>query len=81
MAANPPSTTRRRTPQEIRASIESNRVQLGEAIAQLRAEVTVATDWRRQVEAHKKQILIGAAVAGFVVGGGLAIITRRRGNR
>ena len=81
MAANPPSTSRQRTPQEIRASIESNRVQLGEAIAQLRAEVTVATDWRRQVEAHKKQILIGAAVAGFVLGGGLAIITRRRGNR
>jgi hypothetical protein len=81
MAANPPSTSRQRTPQEIRASIESNRVQLGEAIAKLRAEVTVATDWRRQVQAHKKQILIGAAVAGFVVGGGLAIITRRRGNR
>ena len=70
-----------RTPQEIRASIESNRMQLGEAIAQLRAEVTVATDWRRQIEAHKKQVLIGAAVAGFVIGGGLAIITRRRGNR
>ena len=56
-------------------------MQLGEAIAQLRAEVTVATDWRRQIEAHKKQVLIGAAVAGFVIGGGLAIITRRRGNR
>ena len=72
---------RQRTPEEIRASIEANRVQLGEAIAQLKAEVTVATDWRRQIEKHKKQVLIGAAVAGFVLGGGLAIITRRRGNR
>jgi hypothetical protein len=75
------ASSAQRTPQEIRASIESNRMQLGEAIAQLRAEVTVATDWRRQIEAHKKQVLIGAAVAGFVLGGGLAIITRRRGNR
>ncbi|MEZ5121970.1 MAG: DUF3618 domain-containing protein [Solirubrobacterales bacterium] len=81
MAAQPPSTSRQRTPQEIRASIEANRLGLGEAITQLRAEVAVATDWRRHVQAHKKQILIGAAVAGFVVGGGLAIVTRRRGHR
>jgi hypothetical protein len=69
-----------RTPQEIRASIEVNREQLGQAIAQLRSEVSVATDWRRQVEAHKQQVLIGAAVAGFVIGGGIAAITgfRRR---
>jgi hypothetical protein len=70
-----------RTPQEIRASIEANRVQLGNAVAQLRGEVAVATDWRRQLEAHKKQVMIGAAVAGFVIGGGLAIITRRKANR
>lgn len=72
-----------RTPQEIRASIEANREQLGQAIATLRAEVTVATDWRRQIEEHKKQVLIGAAVAGFVIGGGIAAITglRRRRRR
>lgn len=67
-----------RTPQEIRASIEANRVDLGNAVAALRGEVAVATDWRRQLEAHKKQVMIGAAIAGFVVGGGLAVLGRRR---
>jgi len=70
-----------RTPEEIRASIEANRVELGNAVSRLRGEVSVATDWRRQLEAHKKQVMIGAAVAGFVLGGGLAIITRRKRNR
>jgi hypothetical protein len=69
-----------RSPQEIRASIEANREQLGTAIGQLRSEVAVATDWRRQIEAHKKQVLIGAAVAGFLIGGGMAALggLRRR---
>jgi hypothetical protein len=72
-----------RTPQEIRASIEANREHLGLAITQLRSEVAVATDWRRQIEAHKKQVLIGAAVAGFVIGGGIAALSglRRRRRR
>jgi hypothetical protein len=70
-----------RTPQEIRASIEANREGLGTALAQLRAEVAVATDWRGQIEKHKKQVLVGAAVAGFVIGGGLAVLGRRRRNR
>ncbi|HWV86158.1 MAG TPA: DUF3618 domain-containing protein [Capillimicrobium sp.] len=83
MAASPPPPSQpqpqpQRTPQEIRASIEANRVQLGNAIAQLRGEIAVATDWRRQLEAHKKQVMIAAAVAGFVVGGGLAVLGRRR---
>jgi hypothetical protein len=67
-----------RTPEEIRASIEANRVGLGDAVAALRSEVAVATDWRRQIEAHKKQVLIGAAIAGFVIGGGLAVLGRRK---
>ena len=56
-----------RTPEEIRRSIEANRAELGMAVDRLRAEVTEVTDWR-------KQILIGAAVAGFVLGGGIAAI-------
>jgi hypothetical protein len=67
-----------RTPEQIRASIEANRVELGNAVAALRGEVAVATDWRRQIEAHKKQVLIGAAIAGFVIGGGLAVLGRRK---
>jgi hypothetical protein len=64
-----------RTPEEIRRSIEANRAELGLAVDRLRAEVSVATDWRRQLNKHRKQILIGAAVAGFVIGGGLAALS------
>jgi hypothetical protein len=37
--------------------------------------VAEATDWRKQINKHRKQILIGAAVAGFVLGGGIAALT------
>ncbi len=63
-----------RTPEEIRASIEANRVELGRALDRLRAEVTELTDWRKQLRTHKQQAMIGAAVAGFVLGGGIAAI-------
>ena len=70
-----------RTPQEIRASIESNRMELERSIGSLRAEIVEATDWRKHLARHKKQVLIGAAVTGFVIGGGIAGVTglfRRR---
>ena len=41
----------------------------------LRGEVTRATDWRGQFERHRKEVLVGAAVAGFVLGGGIAAVT------
>ena len=55
-----------RTPEEIRQSIEANRAQLGNAVERLRGEVTKATDWRGHLERHRKEVLIGAAVTGFV---------------
>ena len=70
-----------RTPEQIRASIEENRRELGLAIERLQGEVAELTDWRKKVAENQRQILIGAAVAGFVLGGGLAGITgifRRR---
>jgi len=67
MAAN-------RTPEEIRRSIEANRADLGLAVEKLRAEVTEVTDWRKQVRKHRKNLLIGAAVAGFVIGGGIGAV-------
>jgi len=65
-----------RSPQEIRRSIEANRAELGMAVEKLRQEVAVVTDWRSQLRANQKQILIGAAVAGFVLGGGVAAVGR-----
>jgi len=74
--------TARRTPTEIRASIEANRAQLAHSLVRLRGEVTELTDWRKQVVRHQKEALIGAAVAGFVLAGGIAgvtgLFTRRR---
>ena len=64
-----------RSPEEIRRSIEANRAELGLAVEKLRTEVTKATDWRAHLERHQKEVLIGAAVAGFVLGGGIAAIT------
>ncbi len=54
-----------RTPEEIRRSIEANRAELGIAVERLRAEVTEVTDWRKQINKHRKQVLIGA-LAGFL---------------
>ena len=64
-----------RTPEEIRRSIEANRAELGLAVENLRGEIVKATDWRSQLKAHKREVVIGAAVAGFVVGGGIAAVT------
>jgi hypothetical protein len=64
-----------RGPEEIRRSIEANRAEFGMAVERLRTEVAEITDWRRQLQAHKKEVLIGAAVAGFVLGGGIAAVT------
>ncbi|HEY6760122.1 MAG TPA: DUF3618 domain-containing protein [Baekduia sp.] len=63
-----------RTPEEIRASIESNRADLAVSLERLRGEVAEVTDWRKQIREHQQEILIGAAVAGFVLGGGIAAI-------
>ena len=64
-----------RTPDEIRRSIEANRAELGVAVETLRTELTRATDWRSQLREHRREVLIGAAVAGFVLGGGIAAFT------
>jgi hypothetical protein len=63
-----------RTPEQIRQSIEANRAQLAVSLDRLRGEVTELTDWRKQLRRHRTQVLIGAAVAGFVLGGGVAAL-------
>jgi hypothetical protein len=37
-------------------------------------EVVKLTDWRAQLRQYEPQVLIGAGVAGFVLGGGIAAI-------
>jgi hypothetical protein len=66
MAARP------RSPEEIRASIEQNRRELGSSLEELRVEVGQLMDWRSQLREHQRDVMIGAAAAGFVLGGGIA---------
>ena len=64
-----------RSPEEIRDSIEAHRADLAMSVERLREEFTRATDWRAQFRRRKREVLIAAAVAGFVLGGGIAALT------
>jgi hypothetical protein len=68
-----------RSPAEIRRDIDLRRRQLGSSVEALRGRVNELTDWRRQVEDHKQQLIIGAAAAGFLIGA--RAMLRRRRNR
>jgi hypothetical protein len=70
------SGTTQRSPEQIRREIEQHRRELGEAVDRLRGDVQRATDWRGQIVRHQQKVLIGAAIAGFVIGGGIAVIPR-----
>lgn len=61
-----------RTPEEIRRSVERTREELRVSINQLQVKTSYLTDWRRQLIENRQKALIGAAVAGFVIGGGIA---------
>ena len=82
MSAQPEPTQRStagmpgRTPAQIRADIEAQRRDLGTSVDQLRTRVAELTDWRRQVSEHRSQLVVGAAVLGFAVGG--MMMLRRR---
>jgi hypothetical protein len=63
-----------RSPAEIRLSVEETRKELEFSLNDLQAKVTQITDWRSQLIAHRREAIIGAAVAGFVIGGGVAAV-------
>jgi hypothetical protein len=71
-----------RSPEEIRLSIETTRQELAFSVNDLRSKVTELTNWRKQLVEHRQQAIVGAAVAGFVIGGGVAatvaLLRRRR---
>ena len=72
------SPAQQRSPEQIRRDIEQHRQELGVAVNRLRGEVQRATDWRSQILANKEKVMAGAAVAGFILGGGLSILSRRK---
>jgi hypothetical protein len=61
-----------RSPAQIRGSIEETRQELAFSVNDLRSKVGELTDWRRQIMSNRRTALVGAAVAGFVIGGGVA---------
>lgn len=62
---------------QIRRDIQLQRQDLGRSVELLRGRVAELTDWRRQVREHRSQLVVGAAVVGFAIGG-LMMLRRRR---
>ncbi|GEM_PF-349553 len=67
-----------RTAAQIRRDIELQREELGRSVEALRTRIAELTDWRRQIREHRRELVIGAAIAGFAIGGLLAARRRRR---
>jgi len=61
-----------RSPEQIRTSIEETRKELAFSVNDLRSKVDELTNWRRQLADNRQTALATAAVAGFVIGGGVA---------
>jgi len=66
-----------RTSEQIRRDIEVQRRELSHSVEALRGRIAELTDWRRQVREHRRELMVGAAVVGFAVGGLLAMRRRR----
>jgi len=67
-----------RSPAEIRRDIDLKRRELGGSVEALRGRVNELTDWRRQVNEHRSQLIAGAAVVGFAIGVRMMMRRRRR---
>lgn len=64
---------------EIRSSIESNRAELAVSLDRLHGEVARITDWRAQLERHRREVTVGVAVTtGLLL---LGVRRRRRRRR
>lgn len=61
-----------RSPEQIRSSVEETRRELTFSLNDLQGKVDEITDWRSKLRENRDAIAGGAAVAGFVVGGGIA---------
>jgi len=71
-----------RTSAQIRASIEETRRELEFSVNDLQSKVKELTDWRTKLARNQQKAIVGAAVAGFVIGGGIGatfgLFRRRR---
>ena len=67
-----------RSAEEIRRDIGRQRQELSRSVNALRVRWGEVTDVRAQVRRHRSELIAGAAVVGFLVGGALALRRRRR---
>jgi Protein of unknown function (DUF3618) len=71
-----------RSPEEIRRSLQATRTELQYSLNDLQGKVHELTNWRRQLAENRQTVIVGAAVAGFLIGGGVAatfgLFRRRR---
>jgi hypothetical protein len=68
-----------RSADEIRRDIERQRNDLSRSVDALRGRVRELSDWRGHVRRHSGELIAGAAIVGFAVGGLIAL--RRLGRR
>ena len=61
-----------RSPEEIRASLQATRTELEYSLNDLQGKVRELPNWRKQIAENRQAVIIGAAVAGFLIGGGVA---------
>jgi cell division inhibitor SulA len=66
-----------RSAAQIRRDVALQREQLSSSVEALRGRVHELTDWRRQMREHKRELVVGAAVVGFAIGGLIALKRRR----
>jgi hypothetical protein len=66
-----------RSPEQIRSDMARTRDELSRSVEALRGRVAELTDWRRQLREHRRELIIGAAITGFVIGGVIALRGRR----
>ena len=66
-----------RSSNQIRSDLARTREELSTSVEALRVRVGELTDWRRQLREHRRELIVGAAIAGFVVGGVFALRRRR----
>lgn len=66
-----------RSAAQIRSDIGLHQSELSRSMEALRSRMTELSDWRRQVREHRTELIAGAALVGFVIGGLVALGRRR----
>jgi hypothetical protein len=66
-----------RSAEQIRRDIVQQRQELSRSVDALRHRWLEVTDVKRQLREHRQELVVGAAVVGFLVGGVIALRRRR----